>query len=392
MMSAIEGINQLSQAGRERALEAARIRIVGSEPTPSDFTRKVYSKYPPEHTQRMKRLGYGLLVPAFFGSAIRIFLAAFETNAIYLTGTQHPTLSVSMIVAVLVGLTSVLLAETGQVAFTLWASSVPDEARGMRAALQIGAWSCMAFALAANIYIVKPGAQWQDAGACALAWIETVLPPVVVLIAASVLKSLTLNDIEDRHAAHVDYDTQHNEWLARKAEAHQHERWMYAAANELRDAIRNENRRSYAKLRELTNDDWRVLVLRELSADNWYAQSVPTETAALPAQTEAAVITQDVEVPKPVRVRAKAIQSVGTSNSTGRHTGEFANAVMAMADGTHVGTCPHCGWVTGSKANARSATAALIAHKRSCVGLREETSVRVVEQAEAVIAEVSDGE
>lgn len=393
-MSAIDNINSLSQSGRERALRAARSRIAGIEPQLEDFARKVYSKYPPEHTQRMKRLGYALLVPAFFGSAIRIFVAAFETNASYLTGTQHPTLAIngiSVVVAVLVGLMSVLLAETGQVAFTLWASSVPEESAGLRAGLQFGAWACMAFALAANFYIVKPFDALPDLGAFALAMIETMLPPLVVLIAANVLKSLALDEIENRHAARMDYEAQHADWMLRVEQAHLHEGWMHAAANELRDAIRNENRRSYKQVRELTNDDWRVLVLRELNADNWYAQSVPAASPALEAGTE----EDDKQPPAPApRVRVRPTQIVGASNSNGRHTGEFANAVQANADGTYIGTCPHCGWVSGPKTNARSATAALIAHKRSCVALRDSMPINapVVQAAEAVIAEVGDEE
>jgi hypothetical protein len=394
MSNAIEGINALGERERARAYQIARARIAGDEPQLEDFARKTYSKYPPEHTQRMKRLGYGLLVPAFFGSAIRIFLAAFETNAIYLTGTQHPTLefSVPLFVAILVGLTSVLLAETGQVAFTLWASSVPEEATAMRVSLTLGAWACMAFALAANFYIVNPLHAWPDIGACVLALIETVLPPFVVLIAANVLKSLSLHDIENRHAAKTDYETQHAAWLARIGNAQQDASWMQIVANELRDAIRNANRRSFAKLRALNNEDWRVLVMRELNADNWYAQSVPAESSRI--ETPAPEDTQPpVEKPKPVP-RVRAATAVGTSNSNGKHTDEFANAVHANADGTFVGICPHCGKSTNVKDNARSAMAALIAHKRGCVALRDPSSVSVpvVQAAEAFINEVGNEE
>lgn len=388
MTNAIEGISALGERERARAYQIARARIAGDEPQLEDFSRKTYSKYPPEHTQRMKRLGYGLLVPAFFGSAIRIFLAAFETNAIYLTGMQHPTLefSVPLLVAVLVGLTSVLLAETGQVAFTLWASSVPEKATVMRVSLTLGAWACMAFALAANFYIVNPLRAWPDIGACVLALIETVLPPFVVLIAANVLKSLSLHDIENRHAAKTDYDTQYAAWQARIANAHQDASWMQIVANELRDAIRRFNSRSYKKLRELTNEDWRVLVMRELNADNWYAQSVQAEQPAPPANDTKPHSSEKRPAP---RVRAIK-QAVGTSNSNGRHTDEFANAVQANEDGTFIGVCPHCGKATSVKDNARSAMAALIAHKKGCTALREQTNVQQL--AEAVISEVGDVE
>lgn len=385
-MNALQDINALGQRERERAFEMARTQVAGPEPQLEDFARRVYSKYPPEHMRRMRRLGYALLVPAFTGSAIRIFLAAYETNATYLTGSRNPALSVPMLIAVLVGLMSVLLAETGQVAFTLWASSVPDDARWMHAALSAGAWGCLAFALAANVFIVKPGTLWQDAGACALAWLETLLPPLLVLIAANVLKSLALNDIENRHAAQMDYETQHAAWQDHRAQAHLHEAWMQTVANELREGIRNANRRSYAKLRALSNEDWRTLVLRELAADAWYVQQAlpAVENDTQPEQTDSPL------APEPPRVRVRAA-SVGTSNSRGKHTGEFAQAVQPNADGTFTGICPHCGW-SSVKDSKRGALAALIAHKRSCAGLRADNPVEVLQAAQEIIERVNDGE
>lgn len=387
-MNAIEGINALGQRERERAIDAARARIAGPEPQPDDFTRRVYSKYPPGYVQRMRRLGYALLIPAFTGSAIRIFVAAFETNAQYLTGSAHPTqITLQVGVAVLVALMSVLLAESGQVAFTLWASSIDADAAAMQTALKAAAWACMAFALAANVYIVKPYTQWADSIACALAWIETLLPPVLVLIAANVLKTLALNDIENRHAARMDYEMHHAAWLARKTQAASDAGWMQALANELRDALRHENRRSYAKVRALTTDDWRALVLREMAADQWYALPV---AAAAPASTHesAPALPAENPTPEPTPTRRVRALPVGSSNSNGKHTGEFANAVRATADGSYMGVCPHCGWTSDAKASARSAKAALIAHKRSCTGITREPAI--IHVAEQVIEGVQD--
>lgn len=375
----IESINQLGQRERERAYTATRARIAGSEPQLSDFTRKVFSKFPPQFMKRMRSLGYALLVPAFTPSAIRIFIAAFNLNAEYLNrdGTQV----IGGVAAGIIGLMSVLLAESGQVAFTLWAASVPDDAKSMRNALQVGAWGCLLFALTANVFIVQPYTQTANLVACALAWLETVLPPLLVLITANVLKTLSLHDIENQHAAQQAFEAEYAAWQARIATAHLDERWMQTLANELRDALYRFNAVSRKKLRELTTDDWRTLVLREMAADNWYVPNPPqpvtqpvTQTPDAPAEPEAP------------RVRAPRARVVGTSNSTGRHTGEFANAVQANADSTHTGICPHCGWATEPKASARSATAALIAHKRSCTALRAD----VMQEAEAVISEVDN--
>lgn len=393
----IEGINPLGQRERDNAYHATRARIAGPEPQPDDFARKVFSKYPPQFMRRMRWLGYALLVPAFTPSAIRIFIAAFNVNAEYLSpsGTQHMW---GVGAAVIIGLMSVLLAESGQVAFTLWAATLPekedgkpDEAQGMRRALRVGAWGCMLFALTANIFIVQPGTQWPYPVACALAWLETVLPPTLVLITSNVLKNLSLHDIENRHAAQQAYEGEHAAWMARVANAHLDGRWTPTLANELRDALRRVNQRSYAKLRALSNDDWRVLVLREMAADDWYVLSLPQPAVVTQPETQADEVPAGDAEPQPPRVRAPRARVVGTSNSNGRHTGEFANAVSANADGSFIGICPHCGWSTDPKANTRSATAALIAHKRSCTALRAPNeNAAVIETAESIISEVDD--
>ena len=47
---------------------------------------------------------------------------------------------------------------------------------------------------------------------------------------------------------------------------------MQFYANSLRDALRKANNRRKEVLAELTTDDWRRLVYRELQADRWYLE------------------------------------------------------------------------------------------------------------------------
>jgi hypothetical protein len=380
-------INMLTQAEREKALDAARRKVAGktwdemrvAEPQLDHFIHNTVSRYPPEHMKRMRALGIIVLGAAFFGSAIRIFLAAFATNsATLLTSSTQTGYGLAFNLAFLIGAASVLLAESGQVAFTLWASSVDDEdadtrtawyhVNWMQVSLRVGALGCTLFAYMGNAYVMQPPfAISLDA---LIAWTETLLPPTLVLIASNVLKDQELVKIRTRHAAQISYAQQHAAWDARKqaataawndafANAHLSERWLPHAANALRDALRAANRRSYAVLRELTDADWRVLVLREMANEQWYANA-ERQVAAEPERVE----------PMPVPVRAPRTQT-HTGKASGKHTGEFDNAVTANADGTHTGTCPHCG-TQYVKASAKGAKAALIAHKRNCVGLRED--------------------
>lgn len=403
-MNALESINALRQEERDRAIDATRTRIAGDAPTQNaepqfaDFLRESHSKYSPEYNRRMRQLGYVLLAAAFFGSAIRIFLAAFETNAAYLLDTNGVTQNASFVLAILIGISSVLLAETGQVAFTLWESSIEDSASDwMIAALRFGSWACAAFALAANAYVVHPWTHLPDAFAFTLGLIETLLPPVLVMIASNVLKKQMQMANADRHAAQMLYTQAHTEWRTqyeaalmawteRRANAHQHEDWPRTLANSLRDALRAANRRSYAKLRELTNEDWRVLVLREMHAEDWYIQT------STPVQSQA---VEQVPAPQPVRLRpAQPRTQTHSGRSSGTHTGEYDNAVAANADGSFTGTCPYC-QNEYVKSSARGAKGALVAHGKRC---EARTAARIVPdepdaviQAEAVLSEVGDG-
>lgn len=403
-MNALESINALLQDDRDRAIRDSRARIAGPMPTQnaepqfSDFLRESHSKYSPEYNRRMRQLGYVLLAAAFFGSAIRIFLAAFETNADYLVKSPDVTQDVSFVLAILIGISSVLLAETGQVAFTLWESSIEDNASDwMIAALRFGSGACAAFAFAANAYVVHPWTHLPNAFAFVLGLIETLLPPTLVMIASNVLKEQMKVANVDRYAAqraytqaHTDWRTQYEAalaaWHDRCANAHQHEDWQRTLANSLRNALRAANRRSTAKLRELTTDDWRALVLREMHAENWYMQPVqepPPRIEPLPTS-------------QPVRVRVPAQRTqTHSGRSSGTHTGEYDDAVSANADGTFTGTCPYC-QTEYIKDTSRGAKGALVAHGKRCAARNQARTGSdepdVVVQAEAVISEVRDAE
>lgn len=372
--SAFDAMNALTDKQRNVALDAARKRIVGPEPVSDDepalanYAGKTFTKYPPELMQRMRQLGYLILAAAFFASAIRIFIAAFETSA-----SSIP----SFPIALMIGLASVLLAESGQVAFTLWAATTDN--RWLHAALLVGATGCTAFALIANAQVVLP---WKQG--ILLAWVETFLPPVLVLIASHVMKSQTLHAIEERYAAQQAYEADHEEWADRKAEAvrawrdaydnaHLNPRWTHVSANALRDALVEVNARKTAVMRELSDSDWRALVLREMASENWYerAESLAAEMRleaerqhaadALRVDEERAARNEDRKRKSTVRlVRAP------TGITSGVRTGETKDAVRENDDGTFTATCPYCAEAF-VRSTQKGATNALPGHFRKCV-------------------------
>jgi hypothetical protein len=343
-VKAIEKVNALTQLQREQALDAARWRIAGKEPQVADFEAHTFNRFPPEVLRVMRRIAYVLLLAAFVPSALRIFVAAFQVSAYAIPAYEA---------AILVGFMSILLAETGQVAFTLWAATT--EGLGLRVALWVGALGCTAFALISNLHVVEP---WRHN--YLLAWVEAILPPALVLIAAHVLKTQSLHAIEARHSAQTQYAEKHGKWLDDCENAHLSPRWMHYAANSLRDALRAANKRSTAVLRDLTDDDWRILILRELAAEEWYARA-EQKAEEVRAEEERIETEQRELVDAQRRLTAAGARHAHSGTGGGQRTGETEGAVRDNGDGTYTGTCPHCGEVF-MRDSMKGATNALSAH------------------------------
>jgi len=54
--------------------------------------------------------------------------------------------------------------------------------------------------------------------------------------------------------------------------------WQQFYANTLRDALRKANNRRQEILSQMTQDDWRVAIAREMRAERWYEQPEQDET------------------------------------------------------------------------------------------------------------------
>jgi hypothetical protein len=100
--------------------------------------------------------------------------------------------------------------------------------------------------------------------------LEAVVPPLLVLSTAYVLKEQVLETIEQRHMDERAFQIALAEWQAATSEPEQHPHWSQLYANALRDALRKANFRRQEALAALTTTDWRRQVDRELQAEQWY--------------------------------------------------------------------------------------------------------------------------
>jgi hypothetical protein len=262
-------IRPLTQEQRQAARKAAHnavIRSIGAKPTRERFVFTTISKYPPAITRLISGLCLVLLLAAFTPSAIRL----------YVIGSQTFDQAVSSSVAMTaVGFATVLSAEVGQVVFSL-ALATLGTSRSSRRLLYASMAISTVLALTGNIQIALPGHTQSP-----FAWLEAVAPPLIVLSTAYVLKEQALESIEQRHADERAFREALAEWQTDTASPEDHPQWVQFHANALRDALRKANNRRQEMLSQMTQDDWRIAVTREMEADVWYEHHEQDEALPL---------------------------------------------------------------------------------------------------------------
>jgi hypothetical protein len=338
---AINKVNPLTQEQRDEAYNATRKRIAGPEPVFS--TTGVDDKYPRWITRTVTVLCLIMLVVAFLPSAMRLNAVALTTN---LEIMEHET---SVYVA---ALATVVMAEIGQIIFSLAAATNAD--KWQRRMLVFGAIVCTLIALSGNA-----GSMGIKALESVFAFLETFAPPVLVLIIAQILKSQMLHATEATHTSKRNHAHALMTWNAAYANANNAAAWDDTLANALRDALRSANRQSKAVLRELTNADWRALVIRERSAEEWWKVAA-VEADQRNAELERLRNEEDLRIAMQERIQHRALE-VG-SYSTGA-TGEVASAKLTRKGDMYVKECPECKKKFEGDTQ-RKATNKLVAHMR----------------------------
>jgi hypothetical protein len=259
-------IRPLTQEQRQAARKAAHdavIRAVGSKPSREQFTYTTISKYPPAITRLISSLCLILLLAAFTPSAIRLYVIGSQTFGQAVSSRAAMTA---------VGLATVLSAEVGQVVFSL-ALATLGASRSSRRLLYTSMAISTILGLLGNVQISLPGHTNSP-----FAWLEAIAPPVLVLSTAYVLKEQVLESIDRRHADERAFQAALTDWQVTVTDPEDHPQWLQFYANALRDALRKTNKRRQETLTQMTQDDWRVAVTREMEADLWYEQSEQEET------------------------------------------------------------------------------------------------------------------
>jgi hypothetical protein len=266
----IENLRPLTQEQRQGARRNAREAVfcaIGPKPTREQFMHNTISKYPSSVTRLIFLLCLVLLLAAFTPSAIRL----------YVIGSQTFGQAVSSNVAsTAVGFATVLSAEIGQIVFSL-ALATLGTSRSARRLLVVSMAIATIISLAGNVQVALPGHENSP-----FAWLESLAPPIIVLATAYVIKEQILEAVEIRHANEQAFQTTLADWRVVTAAPEDQPSWMQFYANALQDALRRANARRRETLNQMTIDDWRVAVHREMRADMWYQGDEHESEAPLP--------------------------------------------------------------------------------------------------------------
>lgn len=278
----IEQIQPLTQQQRVEARKKA-IKVVealaGTKPTRETFRNSTFSKYPAWITGLVVILSLVVLLTAFLLSAMRLYHIGYQTF--------HETLD-NDFASTVAGFAIVLLSEAAAVLFTI-ALSVIGQSQTQKRILLASVFATAALALSGNYYVALHGRAITVFGV-----LEAMLPPLLTLSTAYVLKELLLRVIELRHADQLAFEVALGDWKQATANSEQHPNFLQAYANELRDLLIKANRRSKS-IREivehLEKSDWRILVQRELRSESWFTVDETIEEKGVTAEISAPLVS-----------------------------------------------------------------------------------------------------
>ncbi len=209
------------QAARKAAYDAV-IRAIGTKPTREQFTYTTISKYPPAITRLISGLCLVLLLAAFTPSAIRLCVIGSQTFGQVVSNPAARTA---------VGLATILSAEIGQVVFSLALATLGTSHVSKRLLYVSMALSTLV-SLTGNVQVSLPEHTQSP-----FAWLEALVPPLLVLGTSFVLKEQLLGAIETRHANEQAFQLALASWQTAATTPENHPQWSQCYANALRDAL-----------------------------------------------------------------------------------------------------------------------------------------------------------
>jgi hypothetical protein len=300
-------VRSLYDNERDKAWEEARDRVAGPEPNLDTFKISMPSKYPLALILLVVILCVIVLTAAFLPSSYRLHMAGSSTFCEATTGNPDiATAPDATEKCQQVGTATIFLAEVGQLVFffALAVLGAPETSKRVRwrkteegtrikvteeydpnaiarAIFWLGIAISTLIAIVGNVHVSVP---WQHGG-FAFAWIETLAPPLIVMMIGYVLKNLSLYFIERQRHFLFEYRKAQDTWKQRYNEPESlGSEWTRAYTLTLRNAIRNANRDAVSKkaLAGFQRHQWQQAIKNEMLAGTWNVD--PTQMTQMEAE------------------------------------------------------------------------------------------------------------
>lgn len=257
---------------RNRAKELV-VTMAGTKPTPDEFQENHVSKYPPAVVNAVLILCGVALLAAFYPSAMRLYEAGKESFYHSIPNENKARAA---------GISLIVMAELTLLICNL-ALAVIMATSIYRVALNAGSIISTAIALVGNIQI----GLWNQTES-PIAWLETIAPPLLVVILSFVLKGVLLTRISETHQWQTTFKQALDRWQQDVRNAEHSPRFRQVYANELKAlyvAINSEGRGRSDRLnylQALSSQGWSSLVKAALNEDVWYDDDVEVIDGYIP--------------------------------------------------------------------------------------------------------------
>lgn len=261
LLKALRPLTQEERQAAQAAARAAVVRDAGERPERRQFQRELGSLF-----TFLDVLALAVFIPALLVSSLHIInhmgalaAASYASMSHYESGT---VIGQDLYTATHQW-ALIPLAEASMLLFLIMFAMATNTWRK---------WVYFALAGAAVVFVAVANIQ-SGIGA-----IESILAPIFTIGVGLHLENLIVRSLKRRDDVTSRYLKALHEWETATAAPGAHPRYVQMYANALKDSIYRANSRREA-IKAVTVAEWRLLVKREIAADEWY------EDVALPVET-----------------------------------------------------------------------------------------------------------
>ena len=301
-------LRELTDDERLDAKDTARaviLREIGDKPTRDQFAGMTLSEYP----QKVTRLVAFLMAVVFIAAALPSMFRLYDAGR-----EAHFNITSNLMQARIVGASTFVLAEFLIITSTL-AVSIFARQWWQRALFGLAILIGLAVAFVGNWQEVQPDTLFK--------WLETIAPPLTVVVMSFVGERLLMESIKQGHEDNLAYETALQQWQESTQAIEHHSRWQVTYGSALVTAIKHANKSKTGRAKidtfmsEMSRRAWANAVPREfaIEAGEWLQDT--SETAPTPLESTGEAIPDDTPFGRTVPVQVAPVNGQMTVNGNG---------------------------------------------------------------------------